>query len=825
MFSDFSLASLSAFLLFLTLLLAHPVAGQTGNVSGLVIDGTSTAALSGVNVVLVGTGSGDATGPNGRFNITGVPAGEYRLRATRIGFGDVEKLVKIGSGQSTEVTLVLESQWIEIPEIVVERVTLTGGLKGIESMPGSAHFISPMELERFDHGDVARVLRSIPGVNIQEEDGYGLRPNVGLRGTGSERSSKITVMEDGVLVAPAPYAAPAAYYFPTVGRMQAVEVRKGSSQIKYGPYTTGGALNLVSTQIPRQLSGRFDLLAGDDNSRIIRTNIGDSFDHFGYLLETYQASSDGFKQLDGGGDTGFDKRDYLGKIRLSTGPGARLFQAVTLKAGYTDETSDETYLGLTDGDFAATPRRRYAASQRDRMDAEHSQFVVRHVVRPTARVDVTTTAYRTRFSRNWYKLDAVRAAENAAAVSIGRVLSQPADFAAEVAILEGRSAGHDAALDVKANNRDYRAQGIQAIVGLDLPNRTVRHDLELGIRVHEDEMDRFQWVDSYRMTDGTMVRTIEGPPGTESNRIERATATSGYLQYRLVMGRVTAIPGIRYERVSLRRLDYGRNDVSRTGADLATRSNTVGAWIPGVGVDVDLLGGLHAFAGVHRGFAPPDSRDGTRPESSVNYELGGRLLRGLARAEAVAFFTDYSNLLGSDLAASGGGGTTDQFNGGDVHVYGLELSAAYDLGILSRRGFSVPLRFGYTFTSAQFQNSFESDFEPWGTVAAGDNLPYVPRHQFSGSMGLETLRFNADVSVQYSGRMRTNAGTGDYLASEATDEHLTIDVAAGYRVSRRARIVARVLNITDSDYIAARRPAGIRPGLPRRIAIGIKTTL
>ena len=209
----------------------------------------------------------------------------------------------------------------------------------------------------------------------------------------------------------------------------------------------------------------------------------------------------------------------------------------------------------------------------------------------------------------------------------------------------------------------------------------------------------------------------------------------------------------------------------------------------------------------------------------VNYELGGRLLRGLLRAEAVAFFTDYSNLLGSDLAASGGGGTTDQFNGGDVHVHGLELSAAYDLGVLSRRGFSVPLHLSYTFTSAQFQSSFESDFEPWGRVAVGDNLPYVPRHQFSGSMGLETLRFTADVSVQYSGRMRTNAGTGDFLASQATDEYLTIDIAAGYRISRRAQIVARVLNLTDTDYIAARRPAGVRPGLPRRVAIGIKTTL
>ena len=131
-------------------------------------------------------------------------------------------------------------------------------------MAGGASLITPEDLERFETTNVVQALRQVPGIAVQLEDGYGLRPNISIRGTATERSSRITLMEDGVLIAPAPYSAPAAYYFPTFGRINSVEVLKGPASITQGPYTVGGAVNLRSTPIPDVNSGYLQAEFGSD---------------------------------------------------------------------------------------------------------------------------------------------------------------------------------------------------------------------------------------------------------------------------------------------------------------------------------------------------------------------------------------------------------------------------------------------------------------------------------------------------------------------------------------------------------------------------------
>ena len=163
---------------------------------------------------------------------------------------------------------------------VIDSITIIGKRSELADIPGSAHVIDAEELAEFAQSDVLRVLRSVPGVYVQEEEGFGLRPNIGIRGSGLDRSARIALLEDGVLIAPAPYAAASAYYFPTQRRMSAVEVLKGPSSVAVGPRTTGGAMNKISTPIPDALAANADLRLGDDNTMDAHVNVGNRGDRF-----------------------------------------------------------------------------------------------------------------------------------------------------------------------------------------------------------------------------------------------------------------------------------------------------------------------------------------------------------------------------------------------------------------------------------------------------------------------------------------------------------------------------------------------------------------
>ncbi|MCH9027902.1 MAG: TonB-dependent receptor, partial [Proteobacteria bacterium] len=165
-------------------------------------------------------------------------------------------------------------------------------------------------------------------------------------------------------------------------------------------------------------------------------------------------------------------------------------------------------------------------------------------------------------------------------------------------------------------------------------------------------------------------------------------------------------------------------------------------------------------------------------------------------------------------------------DGGEAVVSGFELSAGYEFDDLFNRGWSVPVSLVWTLTNQfEFRNSFDSGFGPWGDVMGGYEMPYIPRNQGQLAIGLVGSKFGLHLKAGYQDETRAVAGSGPILAGEGTDSKWVLDVSADYALTPKLDLFLRVENLLDETYIAALRPAGLRPGKDRSAFVGFRIDL
>ena len=715
-----------------------------------------------------------------------------------------------------------QAEQIEVLSIVSQR-------PGLNTTTGSVEVVGEAQLARFEFDDVHRLLQSVPGVYIREEDGFGLRPNIGLRGATTERSAKVALMEDGVLLAPAPYAAPAAYFFPLMSRMTQVEVFKGPSAIAYGPNTVGGAINFVSRPIAQQYakgqSGGLDLSLGDLGYQKLHGHYSKGWGQTALSLEGMSLKSDGFKSLGnratgGDQDTGFDKQEAL--LKLSFVPeNSRYEQAWLLKLGYAQESSNETYLGLTDEDFNQSPQQRYAASQLDVMDWQHYQAQLTHKIEMNDDLSLQTSLYHRRFERDWDRLNSFYGSR-----PISTVLAFPERGinALYLDVLKGErdSQTDDEQLLYTLNGRRYLSEGLETRVRYEENFWYMDINLDAGLRLHRDWVERDHRAQVMAMMAGQLTPTEAELIQTARNK-DQVMATSGFMNMELGYGYWTANAGMRLEFIE------GESSDVITGSRRTNRDQIL---LPGAGLFYKLNRHSGLLFGVNKGFVPnsPGQADNIRPEESWNYEMGYRYQQALGqyegqggvKGELIGFFNDYRNLKGKCTQSSGCDQALDlEFNGGRVHVYGLEGSLAKIWAWSPSQSLRLPTRLAYTYTASEFQTDFTSDFNQWGQVQTGDALPYLPKHQMSLEVGLETSDWGASALVKYVSAMQEVAGKGE-LSGLETDAQWQLDLAFFYQVGRAFRFYGKLDNATDASHLVSRRPYGARGNKPRQLSVGLK---
>ncbi|MCZ0866810.1 TonB-dependent receptor [Dasania sp. GY-19] len=690
----------------------------------------------------------------------------------------------------------------------LEEVTIIGVSADAQQLPGSAFVVDEQQLAKFEYTDINRMMRQVPGVYLQEEDGFGLRPNIGIRGAGAERSEKITLLEDGVLIAPAPYSAPAAYYFPTAGRMSGVEVLKGATILRHGPATVAGVVNLISTRIPEKASGQLILEAGNFGSNRVNASYGNSGENGGWLVETHQQESDGFKDIDrSNSGTGFGIEDYMLKGRLNSDRQAATYQQLDVKVQYSEEASDVTYVGLTDADFNADENRRYGLTALDQMDTRHSSATLRYLVQLQPMLSLTTTAYYNKFKRDWFKVEQIDGSGFGSVINGANNGDQSAQ-----GILDGNI---DANVSIKHNNREYLSKGVQLVADWTFAN----HQLQGGVRYHEDDVDRFQPTEVYRQIGSELIFDAISDPSSSNNRVEKAEALAVHvMDVWGVNEEMELTLGLRYENIKTGQRRY--SDVARSTSNV-TAENNVDELLWSVGITYELSDQWQLLAGAHAGFAPasPGSQQNVDPEKSANYEVGTRFQGNNLNITAIAFYSDYENkVTNCSVAFPCGDLTIGSESEGESETKGLEFTLSGRLYTNSK--LSIPLTVSYTYTDANITDAAESGNQ------SGDVLPYVPENVLNAQLGFELVSgWSTYLSASYIDEMCIDSSCGRSAVDNTllkTDDVLIFDLATHFLLTEATSVYLKVDNLFDEQGVVARSPGGARPGKPRTAAIGVK---
>jgi TonB-linked SusC/RagA family outer membrane protein len=126
-------------------------------------------------VSIAGTARGALTRTDGRYLITGVPAGQHRVRATLVGYGTAEETVTLAAGQTATVDFQLTDRAVELEEVVA----VGYGVQHRQEVTGAVASVRAEEIRQIPTANAIDAIKGrVAGVDVVAE---GYAPGAGVR--------------------------------------------------------------------------------------------------------------------------------------------------------------------------------------------------------------------------------------------------------------------------------------------------------------------------------------------------------------------------------------------------------------------------------------------------------------------------------------------------------------------------------------------------------------------------------------------------------------------------------------------------------------------
>lgn len=795
---------LSATVILLTMAVATLAQSTKSSMAGRVLD-QNQATITGAEVTLSNKGANQertfVTDANGSYRFDELVPGEYELTAVARGFSVANQTIFLKSGEISSIDLMLQ------PSSVAETVVVTANhllinAETVERTPGAVDIIDNKTLESSRVLSSSEVLRKVAGLNVRDEEGFGLRPNIGIRGLNPTRSTKVLLLEDGIPLTYAPYGDNASYYHPPVDRFESIEIVKGSGQILYGPTTVGGVINYITPAPPINASGFLTLIGGNRDYFNGHINYGGTWKSTGLVFDYTRKQGELARQ---------DQRSGLNDFNFKSVSAFGMKHALTFKANYYGERSNITYSGLTEAEYQANPRQ--SIFRNDFFDGDRFGGSITHAYVPTNKVMLTTNVYGSIFYRDWW-----RQSSNSGERP-NRLNTLPGGDPDCMSLSDlHTTCGNQGRL------RKYYVRGVESRVHANFAFLGISSEADFGGRIHFETQDRQQ-------QNGDMPNSRSGV--VVENNERKNSAYSVFLQNRFLFRDWTITPGIRVEHIKFQRT----NRLANGGTGITGRTELT-QLVPGIGISYHPTSRLTLFAGVHRGFAPPRTEDiinnatgGTvdlDSELSWNYEVGVRSLPAKGfQLDATVFRMDYENQI---VPASLAGGVGSAFtNGGETLHQGVEVTGRVDTGTILSSPHNFYLRTAFTYLpTAKFTGTRFSNVSGFSNVSvSGNRLSYAPEQLlnmnfgYSHSKGVNTFLEGIYVGRQFGDDLNTVNPTANGQRG-AIPSYTVWNATFNYKAeAMRSTFFITVKNLLDRAYIVD-RSRGILPSSPRLMQAGIK---
>lgn len=675
----------------------------------------------------------------------------------------------------------------------------------ISNIPGSTASISKNELKLIAPLSANEMFRKFAGVHVVDEEGVGMRINIGIRGLDPDRSRGVLVLEDGIPVSLNPYGEPELYYSPVIDRMSGLEVMKGSGQIIYGPQTIGGVVNYLTSGMPDKNELRLKISAGSgglaniliNHNAKINNNVG---------LNTSLLR----KRADQIGYASFGITDFNTKLFLKINKKSDLIY----KLGVYDEISNSTYIGLTQTMYDRGNQDFTLMAPSDVLSVRRYSSSITHLYKLSNKTNIQSNIYAYTTTRNWQRQD----------------FGMTKSTGNQTGVIWGDTSVENGAVYMRNQNahrdRQFQVFGMESKLNHNYIFLKKESEVKVGVRyLSEKALEQRKNGKKFDAASGDLVE----------DEIRTGNAFSAFVHNQMSLSsKIIFTAGVRFENYqydrTILRNTFRVNNVNRVVDTNLVAGNSISTIIPGVGLNLNINPRNTVFVGMHKGFAPPRVKDAITAqgvvylldaEESWNYELGTRgAYKDFLNYELTGFYMQFDNQI-IPVSESSGGTGSGLVNGGQTIHQGIEASYKLNISNLLKAKSKLTFQNNLSFVKAYY-NKDRFINEGLELINIKNNYtPYAPKYFHTATLcyelpfGLGAVASANFTGEQYGDELNTITPSNDGRIG-LINAFKVFDANVYYKFKKiNAQLTGSVKNITNERYITSRRPQGIRVGLPR----------